>query len=79
MIVIREVNIMSGGTGALHTLLRTPVPATGIEHSIQCHFLDPQELSLVTAGANILRVFRIRPQAGQDEGRSPIMHFPPEP
>ena len=59
---------MSSSTGALHTLLRTPVPASAIEHSIQCHFIDPHEVCLVTAGANMLRVFRIRPQVGLDEG-----------
>ncbi|XP_063696234.1 cleavage and polyadenylation specificity factor subunit 1 [Culicoides brevitarsis] len=36
-------------------------PATGIEHSITCHFFNNVEESLVTAGANILKVYRMRP------------------
>ncbi|XP_055705403.1 cleavage and polyadenylation specificity factor subunit 1 [Phlebotomus papatasi] len=36
-------------------------PATGIEFSISCHFFNNSEKNLVTAGANILKVFRIVP------------------
>lgn len=36
-------------------------PATGIEHSISCHFFNNYEENIVTAGANSLKVFRITP------------------
>lgn len=36
-------------------------PATGIEFSISCHFFNNHEENIVTAGANILKVFRIIP------------------
>lgn len=36
-------------------------PATGIEFSISCHFFNSHEENIVTAGANILKVFRIIP------------------
>jgi hypothetical protein len=43
-------------------LLRIPLAASSIEHSIECNFMDAAEVNLVTAGANVLRVFRMRPQ-----------------
>lgn len=36
-------------------------PATGIEHTISCRFFNNYEENIVTAGANILKVFRITP------------------
>lgn len=36
-------------------------PATGIEHSISCHFFNKCEKSIVTAGANIVKIFRLVP------------------
>lgn len=36
-------------------------PATGIEYSISCRFFNNYEENIVTAGANILKVFRITP------------------
>lgn len=36
-------------------------PATGIEFSISCRFFNNLEENIVTAGANILKVFRIVP------------------
>lgn len=36
-------------------------PATGIEHSISCRFFNNFEENIVTAGANMLKVFRITP------------------
>lgn len=38
-------------------------PATGIDFSISCHFFNNYEENIVTAGANILKVFRIIPDA----------------
>lgn len=36
-------------------------PATGIEHAISCYFLSRVEKCLVTAGANVLKVFKLVP------------------
>ncbi|KAJ3661317.1 hypothetical protein Zmor_006602 [Zophobas morio] len=36
-------------------------PATGVEHALACHFFSKSEKSLVTAGANIIKVFRLIP------------------
>lgn len=36
-------------------------PATGVEHSLSCHFFSKAEKSLVTAGANIIKIFRLIP------------------
>jgi cleavage and polyadenylation specificity factor subunit 1 len=52
-------------------------PATGIEHCLTCNFFHRQEKSLVVAGTNILRVFRlipdIEPKKRYGEGRPPKM------
>lgn len=36
-------------------------PATGIEHAISCYFFSKAEKSLITAAANVLKVFRLVP------------------
>ncbi|KAK7874284.1 hypothetical protein R5R35_007770 [Gryllus longicercus] len=36
-------------------------PATAVEHALTCHFFNHSEKSLVVAGANIIRVFRLIP------------------
>lgn len=36
-------------------------PATGVEHAISCHFFSKAERILVTAGANVIKVFRLIP------------------
>ncbi|XP_017784844.1 PREDICTED: cleavage and polyadenylation specificity factor subunit 1 isoform X1 [Nicrophorus vespilloides] len=36
-------------------------PATGVEHAISCYFFNKLEKCLITAGANILKVFRLIP------------------
>lgn len=38
---------------------------TGVEHAISCFFFNKTEKSLVTAGANILKVFRLIPNVEQ--------------
>lgn len=43
-------------------------PATGIEFSISCHFFNNHEENIVTAGANILKVFRIIPDVEPNTG-----------
>lgn len=45
----------------MFTLCKQTHPATGIEHGISCHFFNKNEKNLITAGANILKVFRICP------------------
>lgn len=46
----------------MYTLCRTTHPATGVEHSVYCYFFHTAEKSLIIAGANILRVFRLVPE-----------------
>ena len=50
----------------MYSLVRTPHPPTGVEHSIEAHFFGPWERNLVVAGANILRVFRLVPDLSQN-------------
>lgn len=45
----------------MFTLCKQTHPATGIENGISCNFFHKNEKNLVTAGANILKVFRICP------------------
>ena len=45
----------------MFSVIRTPHPSTGIEHSIQARFFGPWEDNLVVAGTDNLRVFRLVP------------------
>lgn len=45
----------------MFSLCKQTHPATGVEFSISCHFFNNYEENIVTAGANILKVFRIIP------------------
>lgn len=36
-------------------------PATGVEHALSCNFFSKAEKSLIVAGANLIRVFRLIP------------------
>ncbi|KAK3924905.1 Cleavage and polyadenylation specificity factor subunit 1 [Frankliniella fusca] len=47
----------------MFSVCRQTHPATAVEHAITCHFFNRSERSLVVAGANILRVFRLVPDA----------------
>ena len=51
----------------MYSVIRTPHPATAVEHSIEAHFFGPWERNLVIAGANLLRVFRLIPDLSQDD------------
>lgn len=53
---------MSTGSQSFPSLLRTPLPPSCVDHCVQGRFVSPDETALVTAGANVIRVFRIRPQ-----------------
>ena len=55
----------------MYSLLRTPHPPTGVEHSIEAHFFGPWERNLLVAGANILRVFRLVPDLTQNNPDEP--------
>ena len=50
----------------MYSLLRTPHPPTGVEHSIEAHFFGPWERNLLVAGATALRVFRLIPDLSQN-------------
>ena len=45
----------------MFSMVRTPHPPTGVEHSVYANFFGYDEKNLVIAGANILRVFRLVP------------------
>ena len=47
-------------------MIRTPHPATGVEHSIYCHLFSHRERNLVVAGANSLRAFRLIPELSEE-------------
>lgn len=53
-------------------------PATGVEHAISCNFFSKNERSLVLAGANIIKVFKLIPdiEAKSKEKVSDI--YPPK-
>lgn len=59
----------SSSSSHLFSLVRTPLAASGIEESISARFLDISEDQLITIGANVLKVFRIRPQNLTDTGQ----------
>nr|CAH7722934.1 unnamed protein product [Callosobruchus chinensis] len=40
-------------------------PATGVEHAISCYFFNKVEKSLITAGANVMKVFKLVPDIDQ--------------
>lgn len=45
----------------MFSLCKQSHPATGIEFTVSCNFFNNHEENIVTAGANILKVFRIIP------------------
>ena len=45
----------------MYAISKTTHPATGVEHALTCHFFNRAEKSLVIAGANLIRVFRLIP------------------
>lgn len=47
-------------------------PATGVEHAISCYFLNKVEKCLVTAGANVLKIFKLIPDI---ESRSKVERY----
>lgn len=47
----------------MFSVCRQTHPATAVEHAITCNFFNRNERSLVVAGANMLRVFRLVPDS----------------
>jgi cleavage and polyadenylation specificity factor subunit 1 len=45
----------------MYSICKLTHPATGVEHALTCHFFSRTEKSLIVAGANIIRVFRLIP------------------
>ena len=45
----------------MYSICKLTHPATGVEHALTCHFFNRTEKSLLVAGANIIRVFRLIP------------------
>ncbi|XP_057671339.1 cleavage and polyadenylation specificity factor subunit 1 [Diorhabda carinulata] len=45
----------------MFSICRQSHPATGVEHAISCYFFNKVEKCLVTAGTNILKVYRLVP------------------
>lgn len=45
----------------MYSICKLTHPATGVEHALTCYFFSRAEKSLVVAGANIIRVFRLIP------------------
>lgn len=43
----------------MYNLCKVTHPALGVENSLYCNFFNHREKSLVVAGANIIRVFRL--------------------
>ncbi|XP_046387222.1 cleavage and polyadenylation specificity factor subunit 1 isoform X1 [Ischnura elegans] len=53
-------------------------PPTAVEHAISCHFFNRNEKSLVVAGANIIRVFRLIPDADPKKKEMFSVKHPPK-
>ena len=51
----------------MFTLCRTPLAASAVDVSVKARFIHPAEECLVTAAADVLRVFRLRPHQGTKE------------
>jgi hypothetical protein len=45
----------------MYSICKLTHPATGVEHALTCHFFSRTEKSLIVAGANIIRVYRLIP------------------
>ncbi len=43
----------------MYAIYREVHPPTGIEHCLECHFVDETQKNLVTAATSVLRVFRL--------------------
>ncbi|KPJ17990.1 Cleavage and polyadenylation specificity factor subunit 1 [Papilio machaon] len=62
----------------MFSICRQTHPATGIEHAISCCFFNNEESCLVTAGANIIKVFRLMPEGHTKEVNAAGQPIPPK-
>lgn len=53
-------------------------PGTAVEHALTCHFFNKSEKSLVVAGANIIRVFRLIPDVDPNSKEKYTENRPPK-
>lgn len=45
----------------MYSIYKQTHPPTGVEYCLYCHFFNKHEKSLVVAGVNHLRVFKLTP------------------
>ncbi|XP_060807779.1 cleavage and polyadenylation specificity factor subunit 1 [Amyelois transitella] len=62
----------------MFSICRQTHPATGIEHAVSCCFFNNDETCLVTAGANIIKVFRLFPEGHTKEVNAAGQPIPPK-
>ncbi|XP_061384693.1 cleavage and polyadenylation specificity factor subunit 1 [Danaus plexippus] len=62
----------------MFSICRQTHPATGIEHAISCCFFNNDEVCLITAGANIIKVFRLLPEGHAKEVNAAGQPIPPK-
>ncbi|XP_063370441.1 cleavage and polyadenylation specificity factor subunit 1 [Cydia amplana] len=62
----------------MFSICRQTHPATGIEHAVSCCFFNNDETCLVTAGANIIKVFRLLPEGPSREVNAAGQPIPPK-
>ncbi|KAF9812733.1 hypothetical protein SFRURICE_005796 [Spodoptera frugiperda] len=62
----------------MFSICRQTHPATGIEHAVSCCFFNNEETCLVTAGANIIKVFRLLPEGQTKEVNAAGQPIPPK-
>ncbi|XP_028164475.1 cleavage and polyadenylation specificity factor subunit 1-like [Ostrinia furnacalis] len=62
----------------MFSICRQTHPATGIEHAVSCCFFSTDEVCLVTAGANIIKVFRLFPEGQTKEVNAAGQQIPPK-
>ncbi|XP_047036526.1 cleavage and polyadenylation specificity factor subunit 1 isoform X2 [Helicoverpa zea] len=62
----------------MFSICRQTHPATGIEHSVSSCFFNNDETCLITAGANILKVFRLLPEGHTKEVNAAGQPIPPK-
>ncbi|XP_030026309.2 cleavage and polyadenylation specificity factor subunit 1 [Manduca sexta] len=62
----------------MFSICRQTHPATGVEHAVNCSFFNNDETCLVTAGANIIKVFRLIPDGHTKEVNAAGQPIPPK-
>ncbi|KAL4709550.1 hypothetical protein ACJJTC_007281 [Scirpophaga incertulas] len=62
----------------MYSICRQTHPATGIEHTLSCYFFNNEDVCLVTAGANIIKVFGLLPEGHTKEINAAGQPIPPK-